>query len=315
MPAHAGVGPCNRVASTTGSDSNPGTVEAPVRTPQRLVESLSAGQTGCFRAGSYSQDSIGVRQPSDITLTSYPGERATVQGRIFIFADRVTIADLNLDGRNSKGLPSPTINGDGVVIRNDDITNGHTTGSCVHPTTYNEYSPQGVVIVGNRIHDCGRLPPTNFDHGIYFNATGGLIASNLIYDNADQGLVLYPAGTGTVVTGNTIDGNGEGIVFAGDGWDQSDLNLVNRNIVSNSRVRWNIEAYWEHQPGVANAAAGNCVWATNPNSWYNARGGVSDDSGFTPAANVVADPRYRDRAAKDFRLQPDSPCRGFGAEP
>jgi parallel beta-helix repeat protein len=313
-PAPADV-PCDKVASTGGSDANPGSVASPVRTPQRLIDLLSPGQTGCFRAGTYSQDSIGFRSTSGITITSYPGERATVQGRIYILADRIRIAGLNLDGRNANGLPSPTINGDDAVIQDNDITNGHTKGSCVHPTSYNGLSPEGVVIRGNRIHDCGRLPATNFDHGIYFNATAGVIESNVIYDNADAGIVLYPGAKGVVVRGNTIDGNGEGIQFAGGSVDHSDLSLVTQNIVSNSALRWNVEAYWEDEAGVVNLAAVNCLWASNPDSYYNARGGVSEDQGFTPLANRNVDPGYRDRAAKDFRLRSDSPCRGYGAEP
>jgi parallel beta-helix repeat protein len=314
-PARADVSGCDKVASTTGADSNPGTLAQPVRSPQRLIDVLSAGQTGCFRNGTYSQDSIGFRQTSNITITSYPNERATVQGRIYILTDRVKISNLNLDGRNSGGLPSPTISGDDAVIQDNDITNGHTKGSCVHPTSYNGLSPEGVVILRNRIHDCGELPATNFDHGIYFNAKAGVIASNVIYDNASQGIVLYPAGSGTVVTSNTIDGNGEGIAFGGDGWDHSDFNLVTQNIVSNSKLRWNVEAYWEGPAGMLNLTASNCLWASNSQSYYNARGGVSDDSGFTPVANHVDDPKYVNRSGKDFRLQSNSPCRGFGAEP
>ena len=113
-----------------------------------------------------------------------------------------------------------------MVIQGNDITNGHTTGSCVHPTSFNGLVAERVVIVGNRIHDCGRLPATNLDHGIYSTPPAGLIESNVIYDNADQGIVLWPAARGTVVKNNTIDGNGEGILFAGDGWAHSDVNLV-----------------------------------------------------------------------------------------
>jgi parallel beta-helix repeat protein len=314
-PAGGDMALCDKVASTSGSDSNPGTVDRPVRTPQKLIDSLSTGQTGCFRAGTYTQDSIGFRQTPGVAIRSYPNERATVQGRIYVLANQVTISNLNLNGRNSGNLPSPTINGDDVVIRDNDITTGQTAGSCVHPTPYNGLVPERVVIVRNRIHNCGALPSTNLEHGIYYNATGGLIESNVIYDNAGQGIVLYPAGKGTVVRGNTIDGNGEGIQFAGDGWTQSELNLVTQNIVSNSRLRWNIEAFWEGEAGVVNLAAVNCVWATNPDPYYNARGGVSEDRGFTPAANRVGDPRYINRAAKDFRLRADSPCRGYGAAP
>jgi parallel beta-helix repeat protein len=313
--ASAQVPACDRVASTRGSDSNPGTAAKPFRTPQRLIDSLSTGQTGCLRAGTYSQDSIRFRQATGVTLTSYPGERARVVGRLYIPTDRVKVANLNLDGRNSRGLPSPTIDGDDVVIQDNDITNGHTKGSCVTPSPWGGRFPEGVVILRNRIHNCGRLPATNLDHGIYFNATGGAIESNVIYDNADQGIALYPAPKGTVVRGNTIDGNGEGILFAGGVRDHTDLTLVTGNIVSNSKLRWNIESYWENEAGFANVVAGNCLWATNPDPYYNARGGVSNGEGFTPAANRTADPRYRNRAAKDFRLQPGSPCSGYGAHP
>ena len=42
-----------------------------------------------------------------------------------------------------------------------------------------------------------------------------MIRDNWIYDNADRGVQLYPDADGTVVTGNVIDGNGEGVIFGG----------------------------------------------------------------------------------------------------
>ena len=73
------------------------------------------------------------------------------------------------------------------------------------------------MIEHNRIHDCGVLPATNLDHGIYVaEADHTVIRRNLIYDNADRGVQLYPDADGTVVTGNVIDGNGEGVIFGGD---------------------------------------------------------------------------------------------------
>ena len=55
-PAHAEV-TCDRVASKSGSDSATGTASNPYRTPQKLVDSLSAGQTGCLRQGVYAETS------------------------------------------------------------------------------------------------------------------------------------------------------------------------------------------------------------------------------------------------------------------
>ena len=46
-----------------------------------------------------------------MTLKSYPGERATLVGRLYIRrqAPYVTVANLNLNGRNAQTLPSPDI--------------------------------------------------------------------------------------------------------------------------------------------------------------------------------------------------------------
>jgi hypothetical protein len=45
----------------------------------------------------------------------------------------------------------------------------------------------------DRMHDCGRLPPTNHDHGVYVEgAVDTVISDSLIYDNANRGIQLFP---------------------------------------------------------------------------------------------------------------------------
>ena len=44
---------CNKFAAVSGSDTGAGTLADPYATPLKLVGSLTAGQTGCFRAGTY----------------------------------------------------------------------------------------------------------------------------------------------------------------------------------------------------------------------------------------------------------------------
>ena len=69
--------------------------------------------------------------------------------------------------------------------------------------------PRNVLITGNRIHDCGRLPATNHDHGIYIsNAVGTVVRSNWIYSNADRGVQLYPNADDSIVTRNVISATG-----------------------------------------------------------------------------------------------------------
>ena len=96
-PASASVS-CDRVAMP-GADA------------QEFAETLAPGQTGCFRAGEYSFEELKVSTP-DITLAAYPGEAATLSGRIWVArgADDVTFSGLALDGRNDRELPSPSVN-------------------------------------------------------------------------------------------------------------------------------------------------------------------------------------------------------------
>jgi hypothetical protein len=95
---------CDKVASSSGSDAAAGTLAAPYRTAQKLVDSLQPGQTGCLRAGLYTQNvtiSRGGSAGSPVTLSSYPGERATVRGRMRVqdSANNVVVESLDLDGR------------------------------------------------------------------------------------------------------------------------------------------------------------------------------------------------------------------------
>ena len=102
---------CARFASPDGSDAAAGSEESPYRSVQRLADSLTPGQTGCLRGGTYSEDQVTLSIPGT-TLRSYPGERAGLVGRLRVTGDRVGVVGLELDGRNSANLPSPTINAD-----------------------------------------------------------------------------------------------------------------------------------------------------------------------------------------------------------
>lgn len=312
-PATASVS-CDLVAAPGGSDAAPGTVEQPFATVQHLADAAATGQTACLRAGTYSDpsdDQIYIGTPG-VTLTSYPGERATVRGRVWVEqdGDGVTIADLDLDGRNPKLLPSPTINADDVVLRGNDITNHHTT-ICVSlgsPHTWGR--AQRTLIEDNRIHDCGALPSTNQDHGIYVNSSDdAVIRNNLIYDNADRGIQLYPDAQGTVVTGNVIDGNGEGVIFGGSEDTASSNNVVENNVITNSNIRDNIDASWGGVHGTGNVARNNCVGG---GAYDEGDGGILTDYpgglGFSAVDNVIRVPAYANPDAGDFTIPADDPC-------
>src|SRR5262245_34437262 len=87
-PSPAAVS-CNVYASLSGSDSDPGTFAAPLRSVQRLVDSLGAGRTGCLTGGGVFAGSVtfgsGGASGSPVTLMSDPGSpRATIKGVIYV---------------------------------------------------------------------------------------------------------------------------------------------------------------------------------------------------------------------------------------
>jgi len=242
----------------------------------------------------------GPPPPAPTTIRSAPGERATVRGRLHVAnsANRVVIRRLYLDGRNRANLPSPTVNGNRVVFRENDVTTRHTT-ICFLLGSREYGRAQRTVIERNRIHDCGELPPTNHHHGIYVEAASGTrITGNWIYDNADRGVQLFPDAQRSHVARNVIDGNGEGVVFS----RRSARNVVEHNVISNPAVRFNVEDF--ELSGDGNVARRNCLWSPR----HPDRAGVQPDIEVPVVESLVSEPAYADRDGKDFRLRPDGPC-------
>jgi parallel beta-helix repeat protein len=217
---------------------------------------------------------------------------------------------MKLDGAGGTGNIGPRIYADRAVLRNNEITNEHTSICVSISAYYSNPPPRGVVIEDNRIHDCGALPSTNKDHGIYVsNASDTVIRNNWIYDNVDRGVQLYPDAQRTTVIGNVIDGNGEGVVFSGEGPATSNHNLVEGNVIADSKLGWNVYSGQSGPVATGNILRKNCVWAGQSLPDYGSNGGVETPSrNFTANANVVVDPHYSDPAAGDYTLSSDSKC-------
>ncbi|MEJ7891205.1 MAG: hypothetical protein WKF94_01010 [Solirubrobacteraceae bacterium] len=135
----ASAASCDLVAAPGGDDGAAGTVSSPLRTPQRVIDRLKPGQTGCLRDGIYddrtSRDGYvarfghGGRPGAPLALRSFPGERVVLKGVVYVpaGADDVTISDLTIDDPTSfsrSGQITVQINARRTTLRRTEITSG-----------------------------------------------------------------------------------------------------------------------------------------------------------------------------------------------
>jgi hypothetical protein len=300
---------CKRFAAPNGSDSARGTARKPFRTVQRLVDALRPGQTGCLLEGTY-RGSVriarGGRRGARVTLAAYPGQSATIVGRLEIIrgANYVKVTGIELDGVNRMREPSPMIDADHVTFSYDDVTNDHT-GICFGIGSATWGWATDTLITHDRVHGCGQLPATNYQHGFYIGAaTRTRILWSLIYDNAARGIQLFPDAQYTTIAHDIIDGNGEGIIISGEGGKASSHTNVYDNILSNAAIGHDVESWWPrgNPRGVDNRVHDNCVWGSH--------GHLIDTSagGFVAIDNATLNPGFVNADAHDYSLLPSSPC-------
>ena len=311
---------CDRVAANGGSDKGPGTLAAPYATFKKLVHSLAPGQTGCLRAGTYRENVDVTAQGAPgapVTVQSYPGEWATFLGRLT--TDRssayVTFQSMTFDGSaapsdGSELKPSPTVHGESISFIGNEVTN-RNTAICFAVGNEDYGRAPNVVIRRNRIHNCGQLPPTNHQHGIYLHSPCcARVTDNWIYDNADTGVNLFPDADGNYIARNVMYGNGDNLSFAGrergGACSSSDDNVIERNVISHPRVRKNITS-WSPcgKHGSGNVLRENCIWPAT----------FEGPEGYALVNNLYVEPQYVNAAAKDFRIVPGTPCAPLVVDP
>ena len=112
---------------------------------------------------------------------------------------------------------------------------------------------------------------------------------------------MFPDAQRTYVARNVIDGNGQGVIFSRESGD----NVVERNVIANPVLRYNLESF--ETRGSGNVARRNCLWTTDDAD----RAGIQPDIAVRVVDNITTDPGYVSRDEKDFRLRPASPCFRF----
>jgi hypothetical protein len=304
---------CDKFASRRGSDGNRGTLRSPFRTPERLIRSLAPGQTGCLRRGVYRTELLNVerggRRGAPIRLRSFPGERARLVGIVQVRqgANHVVFSRLTFEGTGDANTIK--IYARGVVVQRSNITNAWRGGSCMILGSDEVGAAVRTVVRRNRFHECGDPDSGNQDHSIYAaNLQGGRIVGNRFWNHTAYAIHLYPNADRNLVARNVIDGGPPsirgGILLASEDQWSSSGNVIARNVIAYA-TQWNFSTNWNGPTGTGNVFRYNCVWAGREGNIE------TDDGGLRAYGNVIANPLFVNRAARDYRLRRESPCRAL----
>jgi hypothetical protein len=211
--------------ATNGSDNNPGTLARPVATPKRALAMAAAGDTIYLRAGRYRVNQLLWVEKPNITISSYPGEKAAIVGPtveapdspssiIVIVANYVTVSDLEIQGGSYYGLKiaadqTPFITG--VVIRNCYIH--HSGRDCVKT-----FNADNLLIEDCEISHSGVRDPSNAEGIDSIGSIGVTIRRCYIHETATNGLYLKGGARNGIIESCRIENTNEssGILLGQD---------------------------------------------------------------------------------------------------
>lgn len=291
---------CDRYAAPGGHDGAAGTRARPLRSVQRLADALRPGQTGCLRGGTYpARGTYVLRARRGVTLRGYPGERATLDGVVYVprGADGVTLRDLAIHDDGANDQISIQIDARRTRLERLDVTNDASKTCIILGSAAGYGVAFDTVISDSTLHGCGNPADGVLDHAIYVcNARRTRIEGNVIDAAAGYGVHLYPEALGAVVRGNLIRDSGGGIIVAGDGRHATSDALVEDNVIERSQTDFNLAAYWAGgRVGTHNVVRHNCL-ESGPG------GDIDPDLGLAAVDNVIGGScRLRGAAASAAR--------------
>jgi Right handed beta helix region len=266
----------------------------------------------------------------NVTIRSAPGETATIAGAPSVTGEGTTLSHLHFDVDNvnhmlavgehcqaqgeTTGAYSLDIEASHVtleysdVYQNDVPVDKRAVGIGVGWTN----AVSDVVIRYNRVHDFGHC--RDEDHGLYVDQVDGAqIYDNWIYNIPNgAGVQLWSQARGVHIYRNVIDHAAAG--FALGGYSSTSDNIIDHNVVSNSVGAGGagypngvaIYTYWMSSEGTNNVFVNNDLFQTTRD------GVVGDGRGLVVSHNLIADPRFRDAAAGDYRVPARSPLASWG---
>lgn len=305
-----------RYVAPSGSDTNPGTIQAPYRTINFAIQQLRPGDTLYVRGGTYAEQ---VRTPvispgradARIKVVAYRAERPVIQGLLWLRSPSYW----SINGINVTWSPQndsdehmvKMIDGYDWKLVNSELWGAHSFAALLVVGTQ-PGQPSGWRVTRNCIHDTYDTNFTNQDQLIYANtgisAGPGLIERNLLF-NAPNGMGVKLGGpdpddggaANVMVRRNTIYSTAQNVLVS---WQSHD-NTITRNLLGRVGTNYsNVRGY--QLTGSANVAT--------TNAGFDAKSFLLNDPGYpgvTAGTNTFAlDPQF-DSTASCAGFHPGNP--------
>ncbi len=332
--------------ANSGDDSADGTASRPLRTIAQALDQAGPGDAIYLRAGMYveaPQIRKSGREDAPIIVSCAPDALGKVKvtpskeyveknpsGAVITLhgARHFWVNGLVIEG--PKGRPeaprAETYGANGITWAGKAGIGCHATNNVVYGNVHcglkeMGHGGTGILMEANLIFENGTRET---DHGIYCPADELTIRGNIIFNNAGFGIHSYSspkrqrivqnicfgnrvcgiilAGSENQVYHNVCVGNGIGIFYFRDGCMD---NVVQNNIFAfNGRDGGYDNGGGKLGDPVRNTDDYNCYFPGKPHARIHAG-----------AHEILADPRFIDAKAGDYRLREDSPCVGKAITP
>ncbi|SDD95966.1 Protein of unknown function [Massilia sp. PDC64] len=305
--------------STTGSDSNPGTQTAPLKTIARADALASAGTTihvaaGTYRVSAPALDNAGIKTSKSGTATARIkfvsdvkwGAKIIVSGTGITWDSRGSYVDIDGFDISGSGRHGILAAGANLTMTNNFIHDLTISGGCNGSggAAIDTYGPVGgVVIDRNVVRNIGAsmIGKCNTVQGIYIANANNVVTNNLVSGVAMAGIQQWHGATASTIVNNTVFHSKDGILL-GQGDAGTTTGSANNYVANN--VVYDNTTYGIVELG---KMAGNNRYVNN----LVARSGTSMRVAGSVSGTISSDPlfvAYQANGAGNYRLSSSSPA-------